>query len=160
MDINRNKEKTRGCCKMLQQPLKLWKFGCRGDHWSPVPTFCERRCLNTGKTCCSILQQVLFGEIAPTNCANHRNRRIRPAAAGPRRLRQSTGLSLRAAFRIQGGRIRLHFCPEGRNSGSARSSPRRRRSSAPHLIIQICLLSIRKPHPTGWGFVLEKSDRY
>ena len=43
-------------------------------------------------------------------------------------------------IRIFGGSpgTRLHFCPGmGKNRGSARSSPRRRRSSAPHGIIRV-----------------------
>ena len=37
----------------------------------------------------------------PTRCGAGLYRRIRPAAAGPRRLRHTTGMSLRAAFRIR-----------------------------------------------------------
>ena len=47
-------------------------------------------------------------------------------------------------FVAERGRIRLHFCPKGRNRSSAPSSRRRQRSSALHLIVRILTSSQNK----------------
>ena len=49
---------------------------------------------------------------------------------------------------------------KGKNYGSPRSSPRRRRSSAPHLFFRISAGSNKKDHPKGWSFLLVTRWRF